>query len=308
MNYIFSEKVKKELITIYDLLRWTVSVFTKSNIFYGHGTNNALDEAIQLILPTLSLPLHIPDDMYHSKLLISERNNIINNIIKRINYRIPVAYITNKSWFCEREIYVDNRVFIPRSPIAELINQQFSSLINYHPQSILDLCTGSGCIAISCAYMFPETEISAIDLSNDALTIAKKNIKKHNLNKQIKLIQSDLFSKLKNYQYDIIITNPPYVSKKEIKNLPEEYQHEPQISLISSKNGLNIVHHILKDSVNYLTNRGILICEVGDNMFNLIKQFPDIPFKWLDFQNGGYGVFMLTKQELINSSNILNKI
>ena len=250
VDKIFVDEAVNELHTIQDMLRWAVSRFSAANIWYGHGTDNPWDEAVQLVLPSLYLPLDIPEDM-----------RIVERVIRRVNERIPVAYLTNKAWFCGHEFYVDERVLVPRSPIGELINNQFAGLINHKPQHILDMCTGSGCIAIACAYAFPEAEVDAVDISPDALAVAEHNVESHGLIHHVTPIRSDLFRDLPKLQYDLIVTNPPYVDEEDMADLPEEYEHEPV----------------------------------------LMEQYPDVPFTWLEFDNGGDGVFMLTKQQLIDA-------
>lgn len=286
--------------TVYDTLNVTYNKFLKSDIFYGHGTDNAWDEAIYLILSILDLSKNLSKKVLNSYIDI-KKNKIIQKLInKRINKRIPIAYLTNKAWFCGHKFYIDKRVLIPRSPIAEIINNKFSSIINYEPYHILDMCTGSGCIAISCSYKFPNAKIDASDFSKKALAVAKKNIFLHKLENKISLIHSNLFSAI-NKKYDLIITNPPYVYIKDIKKLPKEYLYEPIIGLNGgSDKGLNIVYKIISCAKKYLTNQGILICEVGKNMSFLKKKYNNIPFKWLKLNNGGQGIFALNKYQMIN--------
>ncbi|MBK4775489.1 50S ribosomal protein L3 N(5)-glutamine methyltransferase [Candidatus Pantoea edessiphila] len=303
MNQIHAEEALNELRTIQDMLRWTVSRFLATKIFYGHGADNPWDEAVQLILPSLFLPIDIKEQICHSRLTSSERNHIIKLVTRRINECIPTAYLTNKAWFCGYEFYVDNRVIIPRSPISELIENNFIGLIKNTPDHILDMCTGSGCIAISCAYVFPQAKIDAVDISTDALDVARQNITEHHFINNVNLIQSDLFSKLSNIKYDLIITNPPYVSIEEINTLPNEYHYEPKIGLAAGIDGLKIIRRILAGASNYLNDNGIIICEVGDNMIQIIEQYSDIPFNWLKFDNGGEGVFMITRKQLINAQH-----
>ncbi|MXP50861.1 50S ribosomal protein L3 N(5)-glutamine methyltransferase [Pantoea sp. SoEX] len=301
MDLIFTEEVLNELHTIQDMLRWAVSRFISAKICYGHGADNPWDEAVQLIIPSLFLPIDIQEEIRNSRLTTSERSRIIKLVIRRVNECIPSAYLTNKSWFCGYEFYVDNRVIIPRSPIGELIGNSFGDLIRNTPDYILDMCTGSGCIAIACSYIFPKAKIDAVDISQDALDVAKKNIEEHHLVNNIKLIRSNLFNQLPNVKYDLIITNPPYVSVESIAHLPNEYHYEPAIGLSAGSNGLNIIRRILAIAQNYLNDNGILICEVGDNMVQIIEQYSDVPFTWLKFDNGGDGVFMITRKQLINA-------
>ncbi|OAT35366.1 ribosomal protein L3 methyltransferase [Proteus myxofaciens ATCC 19692] len=303
MEITVKEEAVAELSTILDMLRWAMSQFNSSDIYYGHGTDNAWDEAIQLVLPTLSLPLDIPEALLSTKLTTSEKNTIIQLIESRIEQKIPVPYLTHRSWFCGHEFYVDERVLIPRSPIGELINNHFSGLIHNEPSRILDLCTGSGCIAIACAYEFEDTEVDAVDISEEALDVAEFNIENHGLTHRVYPMQSDLFNSIVPTPYDIIVTNPPYVDVEDMGDLPDEYHIEPELALASGIDGLDITRQILLKAPDYLSEQGILICEVGNSMVHLIAQFPEVPFTWLEFEKGGLGVFMLTREQLVEYSD-----
>ncbi|MEH2921052.1 50S ribosomal protein L3 N(5)-glutamine methyltransferase [Samsonia erythrinae] len=300
MDKIFVDEAVSELHTIQDMLRWAVSRFNAANVYYGHGTDNPWDEAIQLVLPSLYLPLDIPEDIYASRLTTSERQRIIERVIRRVNERIPVAYLTNKAWFCGLEFYVDERVLVPRSPIGELINKAFGEHLPAAPKHILDLCTGSGCIAIACAYAFPEAEVDAVDISGDALAVTEQNIQQHGLDYRVTPIRSDLFRDLPEIRYDLIVTNPPYVDEEDMSDLPQEFRFEPELGLTAGNDGLDLVRRILACAPDYLSDDGVLICEVGNSMVHLIEQYPDIPFTWLTFENGGDGVFRLTRSQLLD--------
>ena len=300
MDKIFVDEAVSELHTIQDMLRWTVSRLNAAGVYYGHGTDNPWDEAVQLVLPSVFLPLDIPEDMHTARLTSSERHRIVERVIRRVNERIPVAYLTNKAWFCDMEFYVDERVLVPRSPIGELISHRFSGILHDKPEHILDMCTGSGCIAIACAYAFPETEVDAVDISADALAVAERNIDTHGVANWVTPIRSDLFRELPPLQYDLIVTNPPYVDEEDMSDLPQEYRHEPVLGLASGSDGLKLTRRILACAPDYLTDDGVLICEVGNSMVHLMDQYPEIPFTWLEFENGGDGVFMLTKQQLLD--------
>ncbi|MER0045134.1 50S ribosomal protein L3 N(5)-glutamine methyltransferase [Pectobacterium odoriferum] len=300
MDKIFVDEAVSELHTIQDMLRWAVSRFNAANVYYGHGTDNPWDEAIQLVLPSLYLPLDIPEDMYTSRLINSERQRIVERVIRRVNERIPVAYLTNKAWFCGLEFYVDERVLVPRSPIGELINNYFDEQLPKTPSHILDLCTGSGCIAIACAQAFPEAEVDAVDISSDALAVTEQNIQQHGLEYRVTPIRSDLFRDLPAIRYDLIVTNPPYVDEEDMFDLPQEFRFEPELGLAAGNDGLDLVRRILACAPDYLSDDGVLICEVGNSMVHLIEQYPDIPFNWLEFDNGGDGVFMLTQSQLVD--------
>ena len=299
MDKIFVDEAVNELHTIQDMLRWSVSRFSAANIWYGHGTDNPWDEAVQLVLPSLYLPLDIPEDMRTARLTSSEKHRIVERVIRRVNERIPVAYLTNKAWFCGHEFYVDERVLVPRSPIGELINNHFEGLIGHQPQHILDMCTGSGCIAIACAYAFPEAEVDAVDISTDALAVTEHNIEEHGLIHHVTPIRSDLFRDLPTLQYDLIVTNPPYVDAEDMSDLPNEYRHEPELGLASGSDGLKLTRRILACAPDYLTDDGVLICEVGNSMVSLIEQYPDVPFEWVELKNGGLGVFAISREDLV---------
>lgn len=303
MDKIFVDEAVSELHTLQDMIRWTVSRFNAANLFYGHGTDNAWDEAVQLILPTLYLPIDVPPHVLNSRLTSSERLRVVERVIKRIKDRTPVAYLTNKAWFCGLEFFVDERVLVPRSPIGELIQAQFEPWLINEPTRIMDLCTGSGCIAIACAHAFPDAEVDAIDISADALQVAEQNIQDHGLEQQVFPIRSDLFRDLPQAPYDIIVTNPPYVDQEDMNSLPDEFKHEPELGLAAGTDGLKLVRRIMANAPNYLTENGILVCEVGNSMVHLMDQYPHIPFTWLEFENGGHGVFLLTREQLVECAN-----
>lgn len=298
LDTIFSDEAVSELVTIQDVVRWAVTEFNRAGLFYGHGTDNAWDEAVQLILPSLNLDLQGNVMILQSRLTKRERLMLIELIITRIEQRIPVAYLTNSAWFAGLEFYVDERTLVPRSPIAELIEAKFSPWVNKAPQRILDLCTGSGCIAIACAYIFPDAEVDAVDLSEDALEVADINIQNHGLSQQVYPIQSDLFSGVENEKYDLIVSNPPYVDAEDMANLPEEYKHEPELGLACGNDGLDLVRDMLRQASGMLNEEGILFVEVGNSQVHLQKAYPEIPFQWIEFSIGGHGVFVLTKAQL----------
>lgn len=287
-----------ELKTITDFIRYATSNFNRSNIYYGHGTSNPLDEAKQLILASLDLSLDSPPEFYNARLIQEEKEQLLENINLRINNRIPTAYIINRSWFCNHEFYVDERVLIPRSPIGELIQAKFKDLLPQAPKNILDLCTGSGCIGIACAYDFPEAEVDIADISPDALAVAEINIEGHQMQHRVFPICSDLFKDLPDIQYDLIVSNPPYVDQEDMLDLPLEYQVEPELALIAGHDGLELVERILREAHHHLSDNGILICEVGNSSVALIEKYPSIPFCWIEFEHGGSGVFTLTKTQL----------
>lgn len=297
-----------DLITIRDYLRIATSRFNAAGLYYGHGTDNAWDEAIALVLHTLHLPHDIHPGVLDARLTREERTLVTALIDARIEKRIPVPYLTHEAWFCGMPFYVDERVLIPRSPIAELIENRFQPWIDPEQvTSILDLCSGSGCIAIACAKAFPDAAVNASDISADALAVAKINALRHAVLDRVTLIESDLYSRLPETRYDIIVSNPPYVSTQEMFDLPEEYKHEPEQALTAGTNGLDFAMRILRDACDYLNPGGILVVEVGNSEYALSEHYPDVPFTWLEFQRGGGGVFMLTAEQLLEHQDAFRK-
>jgi ribosomal protein L3 glutamine methyltransferase len=292
-------EVLTNLSTIRDYIRWAASRFAQARISFGHGTVAALDEAAALVLHTVHQPYDLSDAYLDAVLTPDERRTVAGIIDRRINERIPAAYLTHEALFAGLLFYVDERVLVPRSPIAELIEQRFSPWVDEgQVERILDLCTGSACIAIACAYAFPEALVDAADLSGDALTVAEINVKNHQLSGSVTLYQSDLFDELPALQYDVIVSNPPYVSLDEWKKLPEEFLAEPDMGFKGGPTGLDMILRILVDADDYLTEQGILIVEVGSSALTLQDTFPDVPFYWLDFERGGDGIFLLTAEQV----------
>ena len=296
--------VVEDLATIQDMMRWAYSYFNASDLYYGHGYDNAWDEAQQLVLAAVYLPADVPEAMYQSRLTLVEKERVIHLIETRLGTRQPVAYLTNSAWFCGSEFYVDERTIVPRSPIGELIMQKFAGLIDHEPKRILDMCTGSGCIAIACAQQFLEAEVDAVDLSLDALDVAQINIERHGLAERVFPISSDLFNDIPQDKYDLIVTNPPYVDEEDLDDMPQEFHFEPEMSLGSGTDGLDITKRILAQAADYLTDNGVLVCEVGNSMVHLIEQFPTVPFNWIEFKNGGLGVFSLTRAQLVEHRHL----
>ncbi|QIW15710.1 ribosomal protein L3 N(5)-glutamine methyltransferase [Pasteurellaceae bacterium RH1A] len=298
LDEIQASNAADELHSILDMMRWAYSCFNASDLYYGHGYDNAWDEAHQLILSGLYLPIDVPETFYASRLTLTEKQRLINMVEQRLGWRKPVAYLTNSAWFCGLEFYVDERVIVPRSPIGELIGQGFTGILRAEPQRILDMCTGSGCIAIACADRFPNAIVDAVDLSADALNVTEINIDRHQMIERVYPFQSDLFNDLAQDKYDLIVTNPPYVDAEDLGDMPEEYHHEPEMALGSGHDGLEITKRILATASAYLSDNGVLVCEVGNSMVHLMEQFPSVPFNWIEFKNGGLGVFSLTREQL----------
>lgn len=287
-----------ELSTLTDFMRWGASRFVEAELSYSHGMSSPLDEAVYLVLRSLQLPVDTPEVYWNSKLTQSEKEAVLVIIKRRIEERIPAAYLMKEGWFAGLQFYVDERVLVPRSPIAELVENQFVPWVNPDEvESILDLCTGSGCIGIACAYAFPGASVDLADISEEAIEVANINIDKHDARQQVTAIQSDLFSSLTS-QYDIIVSNPPYVDADDIARMSDEFHHEPEIGLSSGSDGLDCTRQILKQAAQYLTDEGILVVEVGNSQYALAQEYPEVPFQWVDFERGGDGVFVLTKDQL----------
>ena len=297
----------EQLSTIQDFMDWGARKLGSADLFYGHGTDNALDEATYLILHTLNLSYDLAPEDLQADLPENDKQAILQVLEQRIIEQKPAAYLTNEAWFSGLSFYVDERVLIPRSPIAELIEERFSPWVKEgRVNRILDLCTGSGCIAIASAYAFPEAVVDAVDLSDDALQVARINIERHEMNDRVFPVKSDLFSNLSGQTYNIIVSNPPYVSKQEMEQLPREYMHEPAFGLESGEKGLDATITILRQSADFLNPNGILVVEVGNSEGALVERFPEVPFMWLEFEQGGHGVFLLTVEQLNEYGEVFN--
>ena len=290
-----------ELFTIRDWIRFAVSQFEASDVFYGHGTDNAYDEAVWLIMSGLHLPMDTLNNFLDARITVDERIKLASFIEQRITKHTPSAYLLKEAWLQGLKFYVDERVLIPRSFIAELLSDGLSAWIEYPEmvESAADICTGSGCLGILLASAFQNAEIDVIDISQDAIDVANINIANYGLQEQVTAVKSDMFSALKGKKYDLIISNPPYVDAPSMAALPQEYQNEPQLALGSGDAGLDHTHTILREAANYLNDDGILIVEIGHNREALEAAYPNMIFNWLDVSSGNEFVFLLTKSQLI---------
>ena len=300
MNNYFSGATHN-LCTVRDFLRFAVSRFNQAKLFFGHGSSDAYDEAIYLILHTLHLPLDRLDPFLDAHLTDMECAEVLNIIQQRVEQRMPAAYLTHEAFLGDFSFYVDERVIVPRSFIAELLLEQLAPWIAEPEEigSVLDLCTGSGCLAILAAHAFPYASVDAVDLSPDALAVAERNVADYDLRDRVHLIESDLFAKLNGRQYDLIISNPPYVDAASVAALPQEYLHEPKLALGSGHDGLDATHTILEHAAQHLTENGLLVVEIGHNREVLEAAYPDLPFTWLDVSAGDQFVFMLHRNDLL---------
>jgi ribosomal protein L3 glutamine methyltransferase len=294
-----SEQALHSLSTITDFVRWGASRFGAAGLHYGHGTDNAVDEALVLVRHALNLGHDLPPEFYAARLTDAEKRSVLELIERRIVERIPAPYLTGEAWFAGLPFFVDSRVLIPRSPFAELIEGGFAPWLEADSvERVLDLCTGSGCIAIACALAFPAAEVDAVELSPEALDVARRNVERHGVGDQVALLEGDLWTPVAGRRYDLIVSNPPYVSDREMEVLPPEYAHEPELGLRSGPDGLDVVARILAGARAHLRPGGVLVVEVGDSAEAVANAWPELPFTWLEFSRGGSGVFLLTAEEL----------
>lgn len=287
------------LVCVGDLVRWGTSQLNRAGVFFGHGSDNSADEARVLVFHALDLDFGVPDYFYGSRVTAAERTRAVDLIRQRIETRKPAAYLTGEAYFAGLRFEVDERVLVPRSPFAELIADQFHPwLPENEPQRILDLCTGSGCIGIACAWAFTSAQVDLSDIDAAALEVARINIEYHGLNDRVKAIESDLFAGLQGQRYDLIVSNPPYVPASSMSLLPAEYHEEPRSALHAEQDGLAIVEKILAQARRYLTGNGVLFVEVGESMARVIERFPELPISWCDLEQGGDGIFVINAVDL----------
>ncbi|MDK9704317.1 MAG: 50S ribosomal protein L3 N(5)-glutamine methyltransferase [Sulfuritalea sp.] len=289
-----------ELVTVRDWLRWAVSHFNEAGLAYGHGTDNAWDEAVWLVLATLHLPRDTLEPWLDARLTTSERLTLLNNLQQRVVHRLPTAYLVQEAWLGPFRFYVDQRVIVPRSYFAELLEHGFAPWIE-DPEAVasaLDLCTGSGCLAILMAHAFPHASVDAIDISDDALAVARRNIADYRLEDRVQAIESDLFTAVKGKRYDLILSNPPYVTAAAMAALPAEYRHEPALALAAGADGLDVVRRILAEAREHLNPGGVLAVEVGHNQDLVTEAFPDLPAVWLDTEHAEGKVFLVARDDL----------
>jgi len=289
-----------DLVTLRDWLRWAVTRFGEAGLTFGHGTTNAYDEAVYLLLHALHLPLDHLEPFLDARLSQPERLQLATLLERRIDQRLPAAYLTREAWLGEFRFYVDERVIIPRSFIAELVPGGIAAYVGApeRVKAALDLCTGSGCLAILLAHAYPEADVDAIDISSDALAVAQRNVSEYGLAGRINLIRSDLYANLADKSYDLIVSNPPYVTAVAMEELPPEYRHEPVLALAGGDDGLDAVRTIVKDAPRYLNPGGVLVVEIGHNRAAVELAFPRLPFVWLETAGSDDGVFLLTREEM----------
>ncbi len=289
---------KEELQTLRDWVRWGASQMLKAEVFFGHGTDNAWDESLQLALHVLHMHWSEDPSLLECRLSMAERDQLFGLLSRRINERIPVAYLTGQAMFAGLAFAVDERVLVPRSPMGELIEQAFSPWLLAEPTRILDMCTGSGCIGIACAHAFPEAAVVLSDISPDALSVAEANISRYALEEQVQTVLSDGFSGLAGQQFDVIVCNPPYVDSQDLATMPPEFLCEPSIGLGSGHDGLDFTRRFLEQVHQHLSPQGQVFVEVGNSWVALEAAFPEVPFTWVEFERGGHGVFTLTRAEI----------
>ena len=294
-----SSEARASLHTLRDCVRWAASRFNEAGLFFGHGTDNALDEALALVLYALHLDHSLPEPYLDARLTARELEQVVALIGRRVDQRIPAAYLTHEAPFAGVSFYVDERVLVPRSPVAELVETRFAPWVDAEAcLRIADLCTGSGCIAVACALAFPHAEVVATDISEAALEVAGVNVRRHRVEDRVHLVRSDLLADVPPQAFDLVVSNPPYVPDSTMEVLPREYRHEPALGLAAGRQGLDVVIRLLARVGRYLSPAGVLVVEVGEAQEALAARFPEVPFLWIEFERGGEGVFLLTAEQV----------
>ncbi|MGE8658868.1 MAG: 50S ribosomal protein L3 N(5)-glutamine methyltransferase [Achromobacter sp.] len=294
------QSARQELLTLRDLIRYGVSRLNAAQVALGHGSDNAWDETVYLVLHALHLPLDTLEPFLDARVLSEERNRVLDLIDRRVTERVPAAYLTNEAWLRGHRFYVDARVIVPRSPIAELLDEGLSPWVQdaQAVDSVLDMCTGSGCLAILAALAFPYAQVDAVDVSPDALEVARRNVDDYGLGDRLTLRQSDLFDSLPERQYDVIICNPPYVNSGSMDALPQEYRHEPRLALAGGADGMDLVRRILGAAPRYLSENGVLVLEIGHERDFFEAAFPELSPVWLDTAEASDQLLLLTREQL----------
>ena len=291
--------MSEKLTTIEDYLYHVEQQFAEADLCFGHGTDNSWDEAVFLVLTIMQLPFDSGEEVLKKKPNKEQGRKILNLCQRRVEDRIPLPYLLHEAWFAGHKFYVDQRVLVPRSPLAELIENDFQPWLDASKiKTVLDLCTGGGCIGIATALQLPAAKVDAVDISEDALAVAEHNVKDFKLQDRVSLIASDGFANLVGKKYDLIISNPPYVDAEDIASMDDEFHYEPEIGLASGEDGLDFTRHILANAKQHLNAKGALVVEVGNSHYALAQAFPDLPFTWLEFERGGEGVFLLYREQL----------
>lgn len=294
------QNARQELLTLRDLIRYGVSRLNAAQVALGHGSDNAWDETVYLVLHALHLPLDTLEPFLDARVLDEERNRVLDLINRRVTERVPAAYLTNEAWLRGHRFYVDARVIVPRSPIAELLDEGLSPWVQdaQAVDSVLDMCTGSGCLAILSALAFPYAQVDAVDVSPDALEVARRNVDDYGLGDRLALHQSDLFDSLPERQYDVIVCNPPYVNSGSMDVLPQEYRHEPHLALAGGTDGMDLVRRILQAAPRYLSENGVLVLEIGHERDFFEAAFPELSPVWLDTEQASDQLLLLTREQL----------
>ncbi|MFY0665905.1 MAG: 50S ribosomal protein L3 N(5)-glutamine methyltransferase [Natronospirillum sp.] len=287
------------LSTVGDFVRWCSSEMTRHGVYFGHGSDNAWDEATYLVLSAIAQPLTAGPELLGLTLLPSERHQVAAWLGERIERRLPLPYITGEAWFAGLPFHVTADVLIPRSPFGEVLAQHGSPWLQNDPATVLDMCTGSGCIGIAAAFEFPGALVDLVDISRAALDVAEQNIVRHQVDDRVRTVESDLFAALKGRRYDLILANPPYVDAEDLAEMPAEYQHEPALALGSGKDGLDLTRRMLAEAADYLNPGGLLFVEVGNSAAAMDEAFPELPLTWLEFEQGGHGICVISREDLM---------